>query len=139
MARQASGKGRETGCIIFAHGIKMMTNQGLGVVTCALLTILSTQNVQKCTAPAIVESDQSLSLAQRWISWFFRRKTAKNTIVLNFYSRQKIPYKSTTFHVVGGIANNLVHSKCGEVHIDTNAGFWPVIGAFFLRRMKISL
>jgi hypothetical protein len=117
----------------------MVVNQRLGLVTCALLTILSTQNVQKCTATPIVESDQSLSLAIRWISWIFLQKTAQNTTVLNFYSRQKILYKSTTFHVAEGLANNLVHSMCGEVHIDTNAGIWPVIGAFFLRRRKIPL
>jgi hypothetical protein len=45
----SSAAGDKTPCIIFAHGNKIITNQWLEFVTCALLTILSTQNVQKCT------------------------------------------------------------------------------------------
>jgi hypothetical protein len=38
------------GCFIFAQANKFIVNQWLELAACALLTILSTQNVQKCTA-----------------------------------------------------------------------------------------
>jgi hypothetical protein len=86
---------------------------------------------------AIAENDQSLSGGLRWISWFSPWKRPKNTLVPDFYSRKKNPYKSTLFHVVGSLANNLIHIKCAEV----KGVVWLLIHrctpACFLRILKI--
>jgi hypothetical protein len=85
----------------------------------------------------IAESDQSPFSAQRWISRFCGIKTSKRSLLPDFYSRQKNPYKSTMSALAEWLANNLVHNKCGEVHSDTDPEFQPETLAFFLRMRKI--
>ena len=83
--------------------------------------------------PPIVESDQSRSGVRRWISLFSPWKWAKNTLVPDFYSGQKIPYKSRMFHVVEVLANNLIHTKCVELH---SVVWLPKSCTFFAHKKK---
>jgi hypothetical protein len=60
----------------------------------------------------------------------------------DFYSWQKFPYKSRVFHDVEGVAHNLIHIMCAEVHSGISvpdARFGPVSPALFLRMEKLSL
>jgi hypothetical protein len=92
--------------------------------------------------PSIAGPYRQAAVWCRWKTWFSLWKTVKNGRLPIFYSRQEFPYKSTIFHDVGGVAHNLIHIKCVEVHSlqdRQNRWFWPCGPAIFLRMEKISL
>ncbi|NYE62248.1 hypothetical protein FHW58_003463 [Duganella sp. 1224] len=90
------------------------------------------RSAQSC---AIVESDRSRLAPQRWISRVLNPKRRQNSLVPNFYARQKIPSKSSRCPVIAGLAHNLFHNKCGEVH----RRFCPCRACDFFAQDKNSL
>jgi hypothetical protein len=73
-------------------------------------------------------------VALRWATRFFLSKHPQKQDLPYFYSRKKIPYKSTIFHNAEGVAHNLIHIMCAEVHshaIPENARDGPPAVRFF--------
>jgi hypothetical protein len=83
----------------------VFSDQGLALPSVALLTILSTEFVQKGKICPRLGRDSSMR---------------------DFYAWQESPYGSSTLPLMHGLANNLINRICEEVHSWGKAGKVPM-------------